>query len=340
MRLAFFAQESSAIKTAIIEHFPQYRYRQLMQWVYSRKIYDPSLMTNLPKDFIQWILDNYSFSLPQIDQERSAGDGSTKYRLVLQDSSKIEMVLIPDKEHKKLTLCVSSQVGCARACNFCATGRMGLIRNLAIHEIVGQIMLAATLSKDKRLTNIVFMGMGEPMDNLDSVLKAISLIQEEDTLAFSPRRITISTCGIPAGIAQLADSGIKAKLAVSLNSALDEVRNTLMPVNRKYSLAALKHAINYYLKRSSFRVTFEYILIPDLNMDSSAIKALQSFVGDLSCKINFIPYNPVPGLPYRAPEEAEIEAFMAIASSLNQAITLRRSRGAEVNGACGQLAAN
>lgn len=337
MLLNIWGQSSEEIKAVVLQAFPSYRHRQLMHWLYVKQVFDPVLMTDLPADFKAYLAQNFSFALPQIDLAKTASDGSTKYRLVLEDGAKIEMVLIPGMKNK-LTLCVSSQVGCARKCSFCATGRLGLKRNLESHEIVGQILLAASLAEDQRLSNIVFMGMGEPLDNLPHLLKSLRIIQAEDSLAFSPRRTTVSTCGITAGIIHLADSGVKCKLAVSLNSAIDEVRDTLMPINKIHPLPALKNAIIYYLNKSSFRVTLEYILIPEVNMSAADLKALRKFAGDLSCKINFIPYNPVPQLPYRKPEPAEIEAFMASAQSLNQAITLRRSRGAEVGGACGQLA--
>lgn len=315
---------------------PAYRYKQLSEWVYKKLIFDLSKMSNLPKELKDFIEAELSMSLPCIAFESKAKDGTTKYGLELEDSSFIEMVLMP--EAKKSTLCVSSQVGCARDCLFCATGKMGLKRNLETYEIVGQIVLAAKMLFPKPLTNLVLMGMGEPMDNLDNVLSTLQIIQAEDFLSFSPRRTTISTCGVPKGIISLADSGVKAKLAVSLNSAIEEKRSQLMPVNLKHPLKQLKEALYYYQKKSSFRITFEYILIPGFNMSTKDISALKKFVGDLSCKLNFIPYNLVDGLPYRPPTEAEIEAFMIEAQSLNQAITLRRSKGAEIFGACGQLA--
>lgn len=326
------------IKEQIAPYFPAFRYRQLMHWLYTKYNFEPAQMSDLPKDFKAWLDLNFSFALPKVLETKQGSDGSSKYLLKLEDGNHIEMVLMP--LDKKLTLCVSSQVGCRRKCSFCATGLLGLKRNLDAHEIVGQILLAAAISQPQRLTNIVFMGMGEPLDNLENVERALMIIQSDESISFSPRRTTISTCGIADGIIRLADSGIKCKLAVSLNSAKADTRTTLMPINRRYPLPNLKAALIYYLSKSSFRITFEYILIPEVNMGFSDIKALQKFVGDLSCKINFIPYNPVPHLPYRQPTEAEIESFMAHAQILNQAITLRRSRGADISGACGQLAGN
>lgn len=315
---------------------PGYRSKQLLQWLYEKHVFDPQLMSNLPAETRDDLGRQLSFSLPEIDLKKTAKDRTSKYRLKLEDDSIIEMVLIPDG--KKNTLCVSSQVGCARACSFCATGEMGLKRNLETHEIVAQIMLASSFCQPNRLSNLVFMGMGEPMDNLENVLKTLTIIQADDTLAFSPRRTTVSTCGITDGIRALADSKIKTKLAVSLNSAIDEKRSKIMPINDMHPLNKLKESLKYYLTKSNYRITFEYILIPDFNMGDEDISALRSFVGDISCKLNFIPYNTVPSLPYRAPTEPEIEDFLKKAQSLNQAITLRRSRGAEIFGACGQLA--
>jgi 23S rRNA (adenine2503-C2)-methyltransferase len=334
---SIFSVRPGQIKEDLAKDFPSYRYKQLMKWLYEKFVYNLDQMTDLPIELKDYLTLGYDFSLPEIVNAVTAADDTTKYALSLADGSIIEMVLIPDG--KKRTLCVSSQVGCARACSFCATGRMGLKRNLLTHEIVAQILLASQISAPHRLTNLVFMGMGEPLDNLDNLISCLQIIQD-DGLSFSPRRTTISTCGITQGIIRLADSGVKAKLAVSLNSAIDEKRNILMPINQKEPLTQLKQAILYYLRKSSFRVTFEYILIPELNMDTADIKALKRFVGDLSCKLNFIPYNEVPALPYRSPTEAEIESFLKAAQSIYQAITLRRSRGAEVCGACGQLSAS
>lgn len=324
------------IKEQMGAQFPAYRYKQLMHWLYSRYSFALEDMSDLPRDFKSWLELNFSFALPEVQEALKGSDGSSKYLIKLEDGHLIEMVLMPLE--KKLTLCVSSQVGCRRKCSFCATGLLGLKRNLHTYEIVGQILLASALSQPKRLTNIVFMGMGEPLDNFDNVEKALRIIQAEETLSFSPRRTTLSTCGIADGIIRLADSGIKCKLAVSLNSAKADTRTELMPINRRYPLPSLKAALIHYQKKSSFRITFEYILIPELNMGLSDIKALQKYIGDLSCKINFIPYNPVPQLPYRQPTEAEIESFLANAQVIKQAITLRRSRGADISGACGQLA--
>lgn len=324
------------LEARLKEQFPAFRYRQVMHWLYNKLVFEPEQMTDLPAAVKDFLIKNFSFALPKIDLVQTADDETAKYRLKLEDNAVIEMVLIPYE--KKRTLCVSSQVGCARNCEFCATGKMGLKRNLEVHEIVGQILLASAICQPERLSNLVFMGMGEPLDNLDNVLTSLRIIQAENSLSFSPRRTTISTCGLPDKIRQIANSKVRTKLAVSLNSAIDDKRDILMPVNKLHPLGELKDALFYYLNRVNFRVTFEYILIPGINMGQEDIKALKRFVGDLSCKINFIPYNHVPDLPYRSPTEREIDEFLSRAQVLNQAITLRRSRGSNISGACGQLA--
>ncbi|MCB5252480.1 MAG: 23S rRNA (adenine(2503)-C(2))-methyltransferase RlmN [Candidatus Cloacimonetes bacterium] len=336
MLINIFSFRPEELESRLKEHFPAFRYRQLMHWLYEKLVFDPQQMTDLPASMKTFLFRNFSFILPQIDAVQTADDGTAKYRLRLEDGMVIEMVLMPND--KKRTLCVSSQVGCARACAFCATGKMGLKRNLQVHEIVGQILLAASICQPQRLSNLVFMGMGEPLDNLDSVLASLRIIQAENSLTFSPRRTTVSSCGLPEQIRQLADSKVRTKLAISLNSAIDAKRDILMPVNKAHPLPELKRALIYYLNKVNYKVTFEYILIPEVNMGAQDIKALKRFVGDLSCNINFIPYNSVPGLLYHSPSDQEIEGFLSRAQVLNQPITLRRSKGAGILGACGQLA--
>lgn len=333
--LNIYGLHPDALIADLLPHFPAYRSKQLLDWLY-KHLQDPlENKVNLPADMKLYLKEHYSFALPAVDSKLISSDKSQKFRFLLEDKAAIEGVLIPEKT--KHTLCVSSQVGCARACAFCATGTMGLKRNLEVHEIVGQIIIAMRECLPERLTNIVFMGMGEPLDNLDNVLQALALIQAEQSLAFSPRRTTISTCGIVPEIRKLADSGVRVKLAVSLNSAIDAKRDTLMPINRRYPLNILKQALLYYARKCAFRITFEYILIPEVNMGKEDLQALRKFVGDLPCKINFIPYNPVSGLSYTAPTEDHLNYFMNQAASLPQAIMLRRSRGLDVFGACGQL---
>ncbi len=335
----FFGQTTDEIIEQIIEmDYQRYRANQILDWVYKKGVTNLNHMTNVPEKMRQELSGFYDISLPQIISCLESKDGTRKYSLKLTDEHIIEMVIIPSES--KTTLCISSQVGCGRVCVFCATGKMGLARNLSAHEIVGQIVLAANLVRPKRITNLVFMGMGEPLDNLTEVLQCLGVIQSDRCLCISPRRTTISTCGVVPKIIELAKSGYKTKLAVSLNSAIDEKRSEIMPINKIYPLLELKKALRYFRDQTSYRITFEYIMIPSFNMDKKDAIELKKFTQDLSCKINLIPWNHVEGLSYKAPTDVQVEDFVAMTKIINQAVTLRKSRGADVNGACGQLASN
>ncbi len=350
--LNLFSVLPTELESILSGDFPSYRNKQLTDWIYKHFEFNLEKMTNIPKDYKQNLTNHFSMFFPETCLELHSKDGSVKYRLKLQDDQQVETVLIPGG--KKNTLCISSQVGCARKCSFCSTAKMGMIRNLSVDEIVTQILHGYKACRDHEpvasnqiskaslphITNLVFMGMGEPMDNIDNVLKALQIIQSSDTLAFSPRRTTVSTCGVVPGIVKLADSGVKTKLAISLNSAIDAKRDLMMPINKKYPLNELKQSMLYYLRKSSFRITIEYILIAGENMGKEDLNALRKFVGDIACKINFIPLNPGSSSGYTAPTTQQVEDFMLQAQSLPQAVTLRRSRGTDVFGACGQLRIN
>lgn len=315
----------------------KYRSKQLMNWVYQQNILDFTQMSNLSKNTIQIFHDHFTCEVPIIDQISLSDDGTRKYLLKLIDDNYIEMVLIPAED--KLTLCISSQAGCMRGCRFCSTSSLGLLRNLSVEEITGQVYLARQQAGESRITNIVFMGMGEPLDNLDKVVKAIRILQNDQCFSFSPRRITVSTCGIIPGIKKLSETGLKVKLAVSLNSAIDEKRSEIMPVNERYPLSELKPALQLFSKTNPFRITFEYVMISGFNMDIKDQKALRKFTGDISSKINLIPWNPIPGLDYKKPSEKEVTNFMNMMYKLSAVpITLRNSRGQDINAACGMLA--
>jgi len=315
----------------------KYRISQIFDWIYKKNCLSFDEMTSLSKELRQKLSAEFDFTLPEIDIIQKSSDLSEKFRLRLSDGYFVEMVFMPNE--KKNTLCISSQVGCARNCQFCATAKMGLIRNLRVEEIIAQVMIARRQFPDQRITNIVLMGMGEPLDNYENIIHFIMIMQSEKGLSFSPRRMTLSTCGVVPAIKRLADSGIKIKLAVSLNSAINAKRDELMPVNRNYPLEELKKTIFDYRKKTTFRVTFEYIMIKNFNMSRDDIKALIKFAGDISCKINLIKWNTVPGLPWESPSENDIRAFTDQLSCISAAITLRQSRGEDIAAACGQLAA-
>ncbi|HHE39335.1 MAG TPA: 23S rRNA (adenine(2503)-C(2))-methyltransferase RlmN [Candidatus Cloacimonetes bacterium] len=313
----------------------KYRAKQTCDWIYKKQEIDFHKMSTISADLKDRLINDFDCYLPKIIKKNIAQDGTSKYLLELRDSNKIEMVLIPFKE--KNTLCVSTQVGCKWDCSFCATGKMGFIRNLEVHEIISQIFLAKKELADKKLTNIVFMGMGEPLDNFENLIKSIKILQLDDCFQFSPRRMTVSTCGLIPEIRKLADIGLKVKLAISLNSAIQSKREELMPVSKVYPLTELKEALLDFRKKSNYRITFEYIMIKDFNMGKEDIKALIKFLGDISCKLNLIAWNEVEDLPFQTPSQIEIDRFSQSLSVLQSAVTFRKSRGLEIGAACGQL---
>jgi len=312
-----------------------FQVKQILRWIFMQHIVDFQQMTNISKALRDKLTEQFDTAQPQIVDVLHSTDGSEKFLLQLADGNRIEMVYMPSE--KKNTLCLSVQVGCVRGCTFCATGGLGLVRDLSVAEILWQIFITFAYYPDQKLTNIVFMGMGEPLDNLENLLTTIEVIQHEEGLSFSGRRITVSTCGIIPKIYELLERKVKVKLAVSLNSAIEEKRTLLMPINKLYPLAELKKAILTYRKHSPFRVTFEYIMIANLNMGNDDVKALTKFCGDISCKINLIAWNEVSGSQWQSPTERQIEDFVNRLKHIPAAITLRKSRGADIAGACGQL---
>ncbi len=314
-----------------------FRVKQILEWIYQKNAGHFSEMTSLSLKFRETLEKEFDFFLPEIIQTIDSQDGTKKFLLRLKDDNRIEMVFMPGE--KKNTLCISSQVGCARNCAFCATATMGLKRNLTVHELIGQVLLATRTFPENKLTNLVLMGMGEPLDNYANVMKFVRIMQHEKGLSFSPRRMTLSTVGIIPGINKLAEESLKIKLAVSLNSCIDEKREKLMPITKQYNLKELKKTLITFRNKTAFRITFEYIMIKNFNMGKEDIKALKKFAGDLSCKINLIKWNPVKGLPWESPDEKEIEEFRKALESLSVAITLRQSRGSDISAACGQLVA-
>lgn len=315
----------------------KFRADQIFQWLYKKHVLQLEDMSNLSVALKSNLSNFFTLALPIVINTIQSEDGTIKYLLQLEDDQTIEMVWIPGEA--KNTLCISSQVGCARNCSFCATAALKLHRNLSPDEIVGQVLVAIRLHPNQKLTNIVFMGMGEPLDNLPNVLKSIQILQDNKGISFSPRKMTLSTCGIIPGILALAESGVKIKLAVSLHSAQQTVRETIMPIAKQYPLQELKKALLTFSRQNPFRITFEYVMIKDLNMGEADFKALRSYLGDLPCKLNLIKWNTVPNLPYQTPSDEEIERFNDSLQRLSCAVTFRKSRGSEISAACGQLAA-
>ena len=317
------------------EGLPAYRARQVRHWVFNARVRHFEEMSNLPKSLRAQLARKARINhLEEIKREVSR-DGTTKYLFKLEDGHTIETVLIPERGH--FTLCVSSQAGCAMRCLFCLTGKQGLKRNLMAAEIVDQVVHVKRSMKDPdRLTNIVLMGMGEPLANYDAVLRALDNLIAEDGMNFSHRTVTLSTCGLVPQIQKLGQE-TKVNLAVSLNAADDETRNYLMPVNRTYPLAKLVSALKAFPLPNRRMITFEYILIRGMNdSDEDAMKLVSQLKG-LRAKVNLIPLNPHPGLRLEAPAPERILRFQEILVRNHFTAIIRKSKGQDISAACGQL---
>lgn len=324
---------------AIEKGFKKFSGRQIYQWMYQKGIYDFERMTNLSKKLRAEFAETCEVILPRVIDLESSVDGTVKYLFELEDKNHIEAVKIPDS--KRLTLCISSQVGCPLGCKFCKTAQLGYERNLNAGEIVAQVALIQKMLKPgEEITNVVFMGMGEAFLNHDNLDGALEILTSELGLGIAYRKITISTVGYVPGIYRLADENLKVGLAVSLTSADQKTRDMLMPVSKKFPLAKLREAIVYYTKKSRRRVTFEYLLISGITDTIAAAKKLVSFVADIPCKINLINYNPSDGLPpeFKPSTEKDMLKFRDYLYPRTPAVMIRASKGADISAACGQLA--
>lgn len=316
-----------------------FRARQIFAWLYRPGITDFDQMTDLAKKFREELKDiAFISSLPIAVREVSC-DGTIKYGLQLYDETMIESVLIPEDDRN--TLCISSQVGCAMACNFCLTGTMGFKRNLTPAEIVGQIcaVQADMEAHDNkgRITNLVFMGMGEPLANFDNLVTSLEIIMDELGLDFSSRRTTVSTCGLAPKIVELGQR-ISVNLAISLHGADDEVRSQIMPVNFTYPIAEVLDACRNFPLPQRKRIMFEYILLAGINDSDADARKLAKLLRDIPCKINLLPCNEAPELPYKKPSRNRTYAFQEILRKAGYTVLIRTSRGDDISAACGQLA--
>ena len=317
----------------------RYRADQIVRWLYRQRVNEIGAMTNLSRPARDWLTAQARVSRLFCLREQTAADGTRKFLFELEDGRTIETVLIGEKQ--RLTLCLSTQVGCRMGCTFCLTGASGFERQLKAAEIVGQVLeVARRLSPEQPargcLTNLVLMGMGEPLDNLDEVVRALEILMYDDGLQFSSRRITLSTCGLVPQIAELGRR-IDVSLAVSLNAVDDEKRSRLMPVNRRYPLAELLTACRNYPLNHRRRITFEYILFAGVNDSLDDARRLAALLRPLKAKINLIPFNEHPELPYQRPTAAAVEAFLDFLLERNLTVMTRRSKGADISAACGQL---
>lgn len=324
---------------------PAFRGRQIMGWLYRPGITEFSQMTDLAKEFRKVLGEHCYMSRFEHPKIERSEDGCLKFGFLLEDDQMIEAVLIPETDRN--TICVSSQVGCAMNCSFCLTGTMGFIRNLSPSEIVNQVcavrdfLLAEpkeNLIGSENITNLVFMGMGEPLNNLDNLLVALSILTEHRGLNFAGRRITVSTCGIAPKLKALGEQS-SVNLAISLHGARDDVRDQLMPINRTYPLEELMQACRQFPMPKRKRIMFEYILLKGINDSDEDAYELANLLDSVPCKINLLPYNESPNLPYKSPGKERILAFQEILREKQYSVFIRHSRGADISAACGQLAA-
>ena len=321
---------------------PSYRAKQIADWLYQKRVSSFDAMTDLPQALRERLAQEFSFDRLETVRVLGSKDTTQKFLFRLGDGNLIESVLIPaspalyGERSDRRTICVSTQVGCAYGCKFCASGLEGFSRNLLPNEIVDQL-IAIEQESGEKIDNIVFMGMGEPLANFANLMRAIRIINAPWGLGIGARRITVSTSGLAPQIRQLADEALQIRLAVSLHGATDEVRNQIMPINRKYNLAALLEACDYYASRRKQRITFEYILIANVNDAEEQAHMLARQAQRLSAKINLIPYNTVTGLEWSRPSRNRQEKFLAILRTHGVAATLRREKGHDIEAACGQL---
>ncbi len=319
---------------------PAYRARQLYDALYRKQVAELSEVSSLPQSLRQELETHRTVGLPAVEKRFDSVDGTRRYLLRLNDNRTIETVLMPEGDRD--TICISSQVGCPVDCKFCLTALMGLERNLTAGEIVGQVLFVARDANrwpiDSGL-NIVMMGMGEPLLNLENVLKATRLLTDPTGIGMSPKRITVSTSGIIPKIHELAQSEVRPKLAISLNASTEEQRRELMPITRKYHLRDLMEACRTYPLRPWEKLTFEYVLLRGVNDTDADAKRVVRMLAKLNCKVNLIALNPGPGIPFAMPEPERVESFQNI---VRQAVPcfVRRPRGRDIFAACGQLKRN
>lgn len=317
----------------------EFRAKQVFEWIWKKGIRSFDEMTNLSLD-IRKIL-NESFDIPamKVEHFQQSADDTLKFAFRLFDDHFVEGVLIPAKD--RVTVCISSQVGCPLNCQFCATAQLGWTRNLECHEIYDQVMLLNKWSEKefkRPLSNIVLMGMGEPLLNYDNVNRAINFITGNEGMAMSPSRITLSTVGIVDGIKKLADDEVKYNIAISLHTANNEKRNKLIPANKSNPTNELKEALRYFHRKTGTRVTFEYLLLRNVNDSIQDAEELAAFCKIVPCKVNLIEYNEVETLDFRSSSPQKTRDFLKFLESKNMVVNLRHSRGTDIDAACGQLA--
>jgi 23S rRNA (adenine2503-C2)-methyltransferase len=315
---------------------PRYRGRQLAGWIFAKGVTDFAAMTDLSKDFRAALAEQVGIDLPELERRTPSQDGSQKLIVRYADGARVQAVLMPDGD--RLTLCLSTQVGCGFACAFCYTGTMGLERNLSAGEIVAQVMVARhILNPGERITHLVYMGMGEPLANYSATVKSLRLLTDPLAFAFSPRRITVSTVGLVSGIERLAKENLKVNLAISLHATSNEIRDRIMPVNRGFAIEELLAACRRFPLPFRQRMTFEYVLLNDVNDSVEDARRLVRLLKGIRGKINLIPFNDWEGSGFTRPPLQRILAFQAVLLEQGITATIRWSKGEDIGAACGQL---
>ena len=350
---SLFGETLESLKESVVAAgFPAFRAKQVMEWLYKKRVDEWDAMSNLPKAFRAWLDENYIMYPTDSLLDKRSDDVTQKFLLQLEDGALIETVLIRapqtgvGQESSRKTVCVSIQVGCAYGCKFCASGLAGFKRNLMAAEVVSQLMHICKMedAHTKRakeeiasFDNIVFMGMGEPLANYDSLVQTIKILNADWGLNFGARRITVSTSGLAPRIMQLAEEGVAVRLAISLHGATNEVRSQIMPVNKKYPLEELIPAAKAFKDRHGRMLTLEFIMIEDINDSLDQAKELTKIARELHAHVNCIPYNKVEGLEWKRPSVRRQDAFVDVLRKGGVSVTIRREKGHDINAACGQL---
>src|SRR5712692_3311998 len=329
--------ERSALEAALAERgHPRFHAGQIFRWLYRRGVTDVEAMTDLSRELRADLASQFGISTPALAHREKSIDGTEKVLLRLADGRTIESVFIPDTP--SMTFCISTQVGCAMACAFCLTGKMGLVRNVTAGEIVGQVrvLVDALNMRDTRF-NIVLMGMGEPLHNYDQTMKALRILADEHGFEMSPRRITLSTVGLLPALERLATERVMPNLAISLHAPSDLQRGELVPINRKYGVADIIDACRRFPLRKRSRITFEYVLLAGVNDSPQDARRLARLVAGVKSKVNLIPLNAAAGIPFERPSDEAIGRFARIVAEHGVTVSVRKSRGRDIRAACGQL---
>ena len=329
--------ERSEIEAAFAERgIARFHGRQVFHWIHARGVTDFAQMTDLSQELRAKLAQTLTIATPVVESRQTSEDGTTKFLLRLADGRHVEAVYIPDTPAQ--TFCISTQVGCAMGCAFCLTGKMGLVRNLSAGEIAGQVrVLAHETGLAGTPFNIVLMGMGEPLHNYDATMKAMRMIADEQGLAVHPRRVTLSTVGLVPAIEKLASEPLMPNLAISLHATTEEQRGKIVPINRKYSLHDLIDACRRFPLAKRRRITFEYVLLNGVNDTPEDARRLATLLAGIKAKVNLLPLNEAPGIPFTRPSDDRVNAFAKILADRDIIVSVRKSRGRDIRAACGQL---